>query len=298
MWITASKVVYILQCRSLRSRARTFLAYAELQFSGLDQVVEPTIRIRNHPFVLNMRYAIVTPYYKEPRDTLERCMRSVRNQTVQTDHILVADGYPQDWIDTSGVRHLRLDRAHGDFGNTPRGMGAMMAIAEQYDGIGLLDADNWLESEHVATCVATFNAASAQNPVDYVVAKRYLRRLDETIMPINDEPIEQHVDTNCFFFFPGSYPLVPHFGLMPKELSPIGDRIFYQAMRSRGLRFAVNAQHTVNYQCMWESVYLSLGEQPPHGAKPNIDGAVVQAWINSRSPSEQILAQRLAGILP
>lgn len=245
-----------------------------------------------------MRYAIVTPYYKEPRDTLERCIRSVQNQTVVTDHIMVADGHPQDWIDATPARHLRLDCAHGDFGNTPRGLGATLAIAEQYDGVGLLDADNWLEPEHVATCVATFNAASTQHPVDYVIAKRYLRRLDETIMPIDDEPIEQHVDTNCFFFFPGSYPLVPHFALMPKQLSPIGDRIFYQAVRSRGLQSTVNTQRTVNYQCMWESIYLALGEPVPCGAKPNIDGAPIQAWINSRSPSEQILAQRLAGILP
>src|SRR5262249_9716374 len=35
------------------------------------------------------RYAIITPYYKEPRDVLERCIKSVRDQTVATDHFLV-----------------------------------------------------------------------------------------------------------------------------------------------------------------------------------------------------------------
>src|ERR1700731_4980422 len=106
-----------------------------------------------------MRYAIITPYHEESRDQLERCIRSVSAQTVPTDHIIVADGRPQDWIDATGARHLRLDRAHGDYGNTPRGLGAMLAIAERYDGIGLLDADNWLEPEHVAACVATFKPA-------------------------------------------------------------------------------------------------------------------------------------------
>lgn len=77
------------------------------------------------------KYAIITPYYKEERRLLERCIASVRNQTIGTDHFLVADGFPQDWIDTTGVRHLKLDRSHGDGGNTPRGVGALLAVAEQ-----------------------------------------------------------------------------------------------------------------------------------------------------------------------
>ena len=37
------------------------------------------------------RFAIVTPYYREPRATLERCIASVRAQTVGCDHFLIAD---------------------------------------------------------------------------------------------------------------------------------------------------------------------------------------------------------------
>ena len=47
-------------------------------------------------------------------------MASVRRQTVPTEHLLVADGHPQDWLESESVRHLRLDRSHGDFGNTPQ----------------------------------------------------------------------------------------------------------------------------------------------------------------------------------
>jgi cellulose synthase/poly-beta-1,6-N-acetylglucosamine synthase-like glycosyltransferase len=49
-----------------------------------------------------VRYAIITPYYKEERRLIERCMASVRKQTVPTDHFLIADGHPQDWIDGAG----------------------------------------------------------------------------------------------------------------------------------------------------------------------------------------------------
>ena len=87
----------------------------------------------------------VTPYYKEDFKLIKRCLESVKNQSISCDHILIADGFPQKWIDDTGVRHLILDRSHGDAGNTPRGLGALLAIAEEYDGIGFLDADNWLE---------------------------------------------------------------------------------------------------------------------------------------------------------
>ena len=69
------------------------------------------------------RYVFVTPYYKERRELLERCIASAKRQTIRADHILVSDGFPQDWIDQAHVRHLRLDRAHQDHGNTPRGLG-------------------------------------------------------------------------------------------------------------------------------------------------------------------------------
>lgn len=244
------------------------------------------------------RFAIVTPYYKESRATLERCIRSVRAQTVSADHILVADGHPQDWIDESGVRHLRLDRAHGDYGNTPRAMGALLAIAEQYDGIGLLDADNWLETEHVATCLETYRTASQQGQVDYVIARRNLCRPDESILLAWEEDSDVHVDTNCFFFFPTAYHLVPYFGMMPTELSSIGDRFFYTTLRERGMRAASNRTFTVNYLCVLTSFYRALGETPPPDARENINTSPVDAWLAARDPQQLRLVQRLTGRLP
>jgi hypothetical protein len=73
------------------------------------------------------KYAIVTPYYKEDAGLLRRCIASVKAQSVPTDHFMVADGYAQPWIDETGVRHVKLDRSHGDFGNTPRGLGGLLA---------------------------------------------------------------------------------------------------------------------------------------------------------------------------
>jgi len=46
------------------------------------------------------RPIVITPYYKEDPALLRRCMDSVRAQTVPAEHFLVADGHPQDWIDS------------------------------------------------------------------------------------------------------------------------------------------------------------------------------------------------------
>jgi glycosyltransferase involved in cell wall biosynthesis len=244
------------------------------------------------------RYAIITPYYREPRDQLERCLQSVRAQTVAADHIVVADGHAQDWLDQTGVRHLKLDRAHGDYGNTPRAIGALLAIAEQYDGIGLLDADNWLEADHVERCVTTYQQARQNGGADYVIAKRNLCRLDGSVLLAWEESYEKHVDTNCFFFFPTAYPLVPYFGTMPREMASIGDRFFFAMLRERGMRPAISDAFTVNYLCVLESFYRALGEEPPPGARPNIDMTPVYAWLAERNPEERLLVDRLTGLTP
>ena len=212
------------------------------------------------------RYVFVTPYYKEDPKRLQRCLESVKNQSISCDHILVADGFPQNWIDDTGVRHLRLDQSHGDAGNTPRGLGALLAIAEEYDGIGFLDADNWLEKNHLEMCLdAASKVEGGLANCDFVIAQRYLRRSDETIMPI-DEPVG-HVDTSCFFFLPGSYSFLPQWSLMPKRLSAAGDRFFYAFIMQKNLTVATTNVKTVNYHNTYVHPYLHLGEVPPPEAK-------------------------------
>ncbi len=117
---------------------------------------------------------VVTPYYREDRAILQRCLESVRRQAFAVDHLLVADGFPQDWLDAAPVRHIRLDRAHGDYGNAARGVAALLAIAEKYQAIAFLDADNWYADNHLETC---FAAARANPQAPYVIARREFVRL-------------------------------------------------------------------------------------------------------------------------
>ena len=43
------------------------------------------------------RFALVTAYYKEEKYLLDRCLNSVRAQSIAADHVVVADGVP--WLD-------------------------------------------------------------------------------------------------------------------------------------------------------------------------------------------------------
>jgi Glycosyl transferase family 2/SEC-C motif len=241
----------------------------------------------------NARYAFITPYYKEDRSFLERCIASVRAQSIPADQLVIADGFPQAWVDAAGVRHLKLDGSHGDFGNTARAVGAMIAIGEEYDGIGFLDADNWLESDHVEACVAA--ARASPTPCDYVIARRTLRRPDETILPRNIDPSSIDIDTNCFFFLRGAFSAIPTWGLMPKVLSPVGDQYFFAMMRRRPYVYARTARPTVNFHCLYEACYREAGETPPPGSK-SVDYGKVERWLHSLDQRELEIARRLTGL--
>jgi hypothetical protein len=241
------------------------------------------------------RYAFITPYHKENRLLLQRAIDSVKSQTVPTDHFLIADGFAQEWIDKEPVRHVKLDREHGYGGNTPRGVGALIAIAEEYGGIGMLDADNWLDSDHVQTCIeAAESCDGGAVNCDYVIAQWRLRRPDETILPWPEN--HEHVDTCRFFFLRGAFSVIPHWAMMPPELAPTCDRVFYAMLQRQPFRCVRVERATVNYHCLWESVYRSLGESPPEGAKPSNDDTKVINYLASLSPRESEIVARLTGV--
>jgi glycosyltransferase involved in cell wall biosynthesis len=243
----------------------------------------------------NCRYVFVTPYYKETREYLERCIASVKRQTIRAGHIVISDGFPQDWIDQANVRHLHLDRAHQDYGNTPRGLGSLMAVAEGYDGIGLLDADCWLEPDHLERCLECAERVGLEN-CGFVAASRTLRRPDESVIGVPDEPSATHVDTSCFLLLPPSFETLPVWILMPREVSPVCDRVFYLALRSRNLTPGFSTKKTVNFTYTYAPLYRSLGEAPPEPIKENPDHAAIAGWIDRLPPDRLEAVNRRLGV--
>lgn len=235
-------------------------------------------------------YAVVTPYYKESRDLLEKCIASVAAQTVAADHFLVADGFAQDWIDDRDVRHLRLDTAHADFGNTPRGLGALLAASEQYRGIAFLDADCWLDADHIEQCLR----AAGDRPMDFVVAQRRMVAPDGTVLALTEEA--DHVDTNCYFLFEGAYHTLHHWVLQPKAMASLDDRVIWLLLKGLGLSWCQTNSTTVNYLCLWRNMYEALGLTPPEQAKPPIDGQQMVDYLASLDDRGLELVRRKTGI--
>jgi len=238
------------------------------------------------------RFAIITPYYKEDRGVLERCIQSVENQSVPADHFLVSDGFPQDWLEDAHVRHLRLGRAHSDAGNTPRGLGALLAVSEGYDGIGLLDADNWYDKNHVEECC---NAAysTAETPTDLVFAKRRIFLPDGQLVNVPEEI--DHVDTSCFWFLPGSFHLLHYWTIMPQCLGPACDRVFYRMIRAQSLTIRNAEEITLNFTSTYAAHYRALGITPPRGAKNLVDLTTAFEQIKQLDSRQQELIKRRCG---
>jgi len=111
-------------------------------------------------------------------------------------------------------------------------------------------------------------------------------------MNIGQVPPDQHVDTSCFFFFKTAFHVLPVWGLIPQEVSIVGDRVFYKAVKQNSLRSVIAARKTVNYTCMWASIYQAMGEQPPAGAKPNPDHQKVERWINELPANHRAVINR------
>lgn len=243
-----------------------------------------------------LQVAVVTPYYREDRCLLERCIDSVRAQTYRATHFVVADGHPQAWLDDAGVRHLRLDCAQANAGNTPRAIGGLLAISEGFDAICFLDADNWFDREHVQLCV---EAALRGDRPDFVIARRRLVRIDGSPLPLDDaEETTGHVDTSCYFLLRGAFHTVARWAAIPRPLACIGDRVFGAGLRAENLRSARVERVTVNYLCTYASLFRAAGETPPPYAKPNVDVTAMLQWWQGLADADRRITERLIGAQP
>lgn len=240
-----------------------------------------------------MKVAVITPYFQEPPSWIERCMASVRAQTHPCTHFMVSDGHALDAIDAAGVRHVRLGRAHADYGNTPRAVGGMLAVAEGFDAVCFLDADNRYAPDHVAACVA----AAEHSNADFVVAQRRLVREDGSVIPLRtrDDADGSHVDTNCFFLLFGAFHTIARWALAPRPMASLFDRFYLGSLRAEGLREAHTGRATVDYLCTWASIFRAVGEEPPPYAKENVSSEPLLQWAQRLRPADLDAVRRLTG---
>lgn len=224
---------------------------------------------------------------------LDRCIDSVRAQSAGVTHILVADGFAQDWIDRTGVIHVRLSHGCADAGNSPRALGGLLAISRGCNAICFLDGDNWLDADHIATCLS---AAECSGGVEFVAARRRWVRNDGSVMPVQDGADAcGHVDTSCLFLLPAAFHTIPRWAAIPRAACGMGDRVYKASLDADSLRWCRTDHPTVNYLCTYASVFRAIGEAPPPYAKASLDPAPIATWWAELPDAERVVTHRLLG---
>ena len=218
------------------------------------------------------RVAVVTPYYKEPDDELRRTIASVAGQSRACHHILVSDGFPNDLARAPGLTHIELGAAHGDNGNTPRYVGALVALAHGYDAVAFLDADNWYEPKHIERLVARQHESGA----GVVFSLRNIYLPDGTKVPIrfDEDAARRHVDTSCMLITRDCEYALHLWGQMPQEWGPACDRVVFSELG--GQRIAWTANRTMNFKSHYGDHYHAAGRPIPadvHGVPKSLTRA-------------------------
>ena len=207
-----------------------------------------------------MKPVVITPYHQESLKTLKRCHRSVLSQTIETTHILVADGSKKAEIDQWDAQHLMLPRCHNNCGNTPRGLGALMAASQGYEPIFFLDADNWFKPNHVELALAVHQNDPS---IDVVISGRTILLDDGSQLDGAPEDVDQHfADTSTLGLFKRAYRSIPIWTLMPNGLAPICDRVIYECLKMLPLKLHYHKQRTLIFESHYANHYDLAGKKP------------------------------------
>lgn len=199
------------------------------------------------------RIMVITP--TTGKNTLEKAVQSVANQTVKTEHLIVEDGIEADvLLDlslTPNARIMTLPENVGGNGWYGHRVYAAMPLMVNADYILFLDEDNWFEPNHVETMIAKIKSKDLM--WSYSLRKIY----DEREQYVCDDDCEalgryptfydhtlNFVDTNCYCFRREYLVNVAHtfYGQWG------ADRGFYAAVSKSLPSFGCTGEATVNYR--------------------------------------------------
>ena len=208
-----------------------------------------------------MKVAVVTPYYKEPEGVLQRCIDSVAAQTYKdVFHVLVSDGQP-----SVVTEHTILSPNCADSGDTPRLMGAGYAASQGAEAILLLDADCWLDPDHIRLMVDALLLSGAG--IVTCPRKVYDKFTDEYLGVDAESDGINFNDTNCILVTNKHFDVFSSWGFKPNGQGLIGDRYFWNACLRCGAKIARTAFTMSNYPSDLAFHYEMFGKPVPDGAK-------------------------------
>lgn len=237
-----------------------------------------------------MRIAVITPYYKEAEALLRRAHDSVLAQGVECRHVLVADGNPQPFVDAWDAWHVRLGQCHDDHGGTPRGLGALMAVASGFEAITFLDADNWYEPDHLASLVELHRRSGAA----ICTSGRKICAVDGSVIEADDRAVDgvSFVHANCLLVTRLAFHLLPFWISLPRALSACNDRLFWMSICLDGATTAHSGRPSVAYRSFLFSDYATRGlAAPPEARRDPRD------MVESRLAWCRLLAREKARLL-
>jgi hypothetical protein len=211
-----------------------------------------------------MKVAIISAYYNESLDVLRRCHDSVKTQThTDVTHYFVSDGNPNTALDTWDCVHIKLPN-HNDYGDTPRAVGSLSAVALNYDAVVFLDADNFLTPDHIEKMVSYSKFTGA----DIVTATRFLVDIDgKTLGVCNESDGNNFNDTNCYFITSKAFDVFRYLGFKSNKHGIVGDRMFWNAVKQMPFSRSHFSTPTVYYTTTFAFHYQVLGLTPPDHTK-------------------------------
>lgn len=202
-----------------------------------------------------MRVVVITA--TAGRDTINKTIESVAQQTVPTEHLIVEDGKLDDLHIFEATNHNRsikkitLPENVGGGGWYGHRIYAAMPLLVNADYILFLDDDNWFEPNHVETMIAKIKSK------DLMWSYSLRKIVDERGQYVCDDDCEalgryptfydhtiNFVDTNCYCFRREYLVSVAHnfYGQWG------ADRQFYQAVSKQLPAFGCTGETTVNYR--------------------------------------------------
>ena len=206
------------------------------------------------------KVAVVTAYAKESTETLLKCIDSVKSQTVQCVHIMIADGFPNASIVELSNQHLLHISLPDNIGFNQCGVGVELAFALGFDVVGILDADNWYEPDHMATSLDSINNKNA----DVVFAKRKVVFPDGEVLSVEDpqDNTGAFADTNCLVLTRKVAAITPVWLMWPKAFGAGEDRAVSICIRMLNFNVLMNPHETVWYQTNWAHHYKLQNKTP------------------------------------
>lgn len=213
----------------------------------------------------SLKIAVITPYYQEDISILKRCHASVKAQTVECTHFLIADGIGLDEIDTLDCRHIKLGgQGHADNGNTPRSVGALCAMNEGFNCIAYLDADNWFLPQHIESAIHL----QQENDYEVIFTGREVAFPDGELLPQFDEEdlSRSHIDTSSIVVFESAFRSLSIWAQMPRELGPFCDRVAFSYLTSH-FKCGWTSTCSVVFETWYWGHFTAAGKLAPANAK-------------------------------